>query len=163
MRPPLVFWINRDSFMAGGLILFPSRHADESLPLGNACAEALGLTHFVVWSPREISFWQTGASPSRQRTLLFQDSQSSSAEEFRGLLLQIMEELKVPAVTGAVPVPSLSAYYFLNLCIETLEEITPSLISTFRVRLGEQFLPGRNSTPETLAIRKAALVLMRLL
>ena len=162
IRPPLVLWINRDSFMAGGLVFFPSRQAEESLPFGGACADALGLSHFVVWAPREVSFWQTGSSPRRHRTIALQPAESLTSDDFQTVLLQVMEELKVLAVTGAVPTESLSPFYFTNLCIETLDEIIPSLTGTFRIRIGEQHLRRSRLTPEELAAQKAALVVLRL-
>ncbi|MBE0596023.1 MAG: hypothetical protein IH614_01995, partial [Desulfuromonadales bacterium] len=55
---PLVLWVNRDSFMAGGLFLFPTRTTEEELESGLAFADALGLRHFVTWARREIIIWE---------------------------------------------------------------------------------------------------------
>ena len=57
MHPPLVFWINRASCMAGGVLILP-QNAEEEMSMGRDCARALGLQHFVTWAAHEIVFWE---------------------------------------------------------------------------------------------------------
>ena len=42
-QPPLVFWVNRQSLMAGGVILLPDNDLPKQLDMGCAIADALGL------------------------------------------------------------------------------------------------------------------------
>lgn len=53
LSPPLVFWINRDSFMAGAVLLLPAGDIDLEIKKGRQCARVLGLRHFVTWSSRK--------------------------------------------------------------------------------------------------------------
>ncbi len=47
--PPLIFWINRQSMIAGGLVFLPDNTTDLSFETEAAAATALGLRHFVTW------------------------------------------------------------------------------------------------------------------
>ncbi len=161
--PPLVFWINRDSFMAGGVLLLPDDDPASSLGEGCACAEALGLRHFVTWGPREVVFWETRrgeASPCK--TLPTGRDKTTTTAGFQKTLVQIMNELKMLSVVGALAPEELSPYYLANLCLGTLDRSLATLVETCRIAQGE----GRLTTekpPEQHAEHKTLLALLRLL
>ena len=69
LQPPLVFWINRQSLMAGGVILLPDNNLPQQLELGSATTAALGLQHFVTWESDRIRIWNSTETPARRETI----------------------------------------------------------------------------------------------
>lgn len=163
LRPPLVFWINRDSFMAGGLLLLPPKEAEEVVENGCQCARALGLRHFVTWAAREIVFWEdSGSAVTRRKTLPLKNSGNHAAAEFYSALTDVMSELKVLSVLGAVAPHQLSPYCLANLCRSTLDTILPSIEESYRLARSERGLLTKQPTAK-LALAKGTLSLLRLL
>ena len=56
--PDLVLWINRDSLLAGALILIPEKPDPGTLRQGAITAAALGLTQFITWEAQAVNLWQ---------------------------------------------------------------------------------------------------------
>ena len=52
--PDLVLWINRDSQLAGSMIILPSKIDSQLLVKAVAMAQALGLGNFTTWAAREV-------------------------------------------------------------------------------------------------------------
>jgi hypothetical protein len=128
MAPPLVLWINRDSYMAGGVIFFPVETTPETLDQAAACAAALGLNIFTTWGAREITYWQFrdhSASPLRSWPLI-RNSKTSTAD-FHDALLRLMEDLKAYSVLGALPAGQMPPCYLANLYQATLAGVIPML------------------------------------
>jgi|GEM_PF-639060 len=163
LHPPLVFWINRDSCMAGGILTFPDQEAEQDVEKGRHCARALGLRHFVTWAPKEIVFWESREEGvGRHRTLPMGGS-GDQAAEFRQSLAIVMEELKVLSVTGALSPAQLTAHYLANLCNGTLTSVRTPLTDHYRVALGEGRVGDSLLDPDTLVERKSGMTLVRLL
>ncbi|UWZ80965.1 hypothetical protein L9S41_06115 [Geoalkalibacter halelectricus] len=163
IRPPLVLWINRDSFMAGGIILPVAQNAEEGFALGRASSLALGLTHFVTWGPRRVEFWESGENqPRRLKTLDFAAEGTSPKNQSRWILQQVLEGLKPLAVLGAVAPEDLSPYYLANLCQGPLLITQIELEESFR---GARAQAGADCTLPSnhLASCKNLLTLARLL
>ncbi len=161
--PPLVFWINRDSFMAGGVLLLPEDDPTGSLAEGCACAEALGLRHFVTWAPQEVVFWESRhGEASRCKSLPVARDKTTTSDDFQKTLVQIMNELKIFSVMGAVAPEELSPYYLANLCLGSLDRSLAPLVETCRIAQGEGRFAAEES-PEKHAEHKAILALLRLL
>ncbi len=159
-RPPLIFWINRASFMAGGVVLLPDKDSPETMEMGRACAAALGLRHFVTWTTREITFWEI-----RNETIVPHKHiplESSDPAGFQRALRQIMEELKPLSVLGALAPAQLSAYYLANLWHTALHASIKPLAEEYRAARGED-LQEQEDSPETQAYNKGAMTLLRLL
>lgn len=131
LQPPLVFWINRQSLMAGGVILLPDNDLRQQLELGSATAAALGLQHFVTWESDRVRVWNATETPPREEKQ-FPVASSDDPEIFRALLLEVMEQLKLLSVLGMVPAGELSPSYLHNLFQEALDSALGSLITTFR-------------------------------
>lgn len=130
-EPPLVFWINRQSLMAGGVILLPDNDLPRQMDLGCATAEALGLQYFVTWESDRVRIWKvTDNTPEEAKQ--FPVAVGEAPELYRALLLEVMEQLKLFSVLGMVPPRELSAYYIHNLFQETLDSALSPLITTFR-------------------------------
>ncbi len=131
VQPPLVFWINRQSLMAGGILLIPETGSEPDLELGCACCEALGLKHFVTWEARQVRIWQTdNRQVSTERCLPLQAPEQP--DTFRYLLEDVLNALKLLAIIGAVPPQKLAPQYFNNLFQITLEQTAQSLIEDYR-------------------------------
>lgn len=159
-RPPLTFWINRESFMSGGVVFLPDRNTEATLALGRDCAEALGLRHFVTWSPHEVTFWEIrGDAILVHKNLLLEGSDPAGFQKSLRLLL---DELKLLSVLGALPPAQLSAYYLANLWRLNLENATEPLTEEYQVARGEKRLE-LDESPQTLAYHKGAMTLLRLL
>lgn len=131
IQPPLVFWINRQSLMAGGVILLPDNDLPKQLDLGCATADALGLQHFVTWESDRIRIWNATETPPREEQQ-FPVATGEDPETFRALLLEVMEQLKLLSVLGMVPATELSPSYLHNLFQETLDSALDPLITSFR-------------------------------
>jgi hypothetical protein len=163
MRPPLIFWINRDSFMAGGLLLLPRQEAEEAVEMGRQCARSLGLRHFVTWAAREIVFWEDlGSSVTRRKTLPLKGTGCNATADFRDALTVVMSELKVLCVLGTVAPLQLPPHYLANLCLSSLDTALPPIEEGYRVARSERRLETKGPTAE-LAFAKGVLSLLRLL
>ncbi|MCK5914279.1 MAG: hypothetical protein KAG12_10390 [Desulfuromusa sp.] len=136
MQPPLVFWINRQSMMAGGILLLPENNLEEELERGRHCASALGLSHFVTWETDRVRIWEVKNNRSDERQS-FPLSSPKHPETFRYLLTDILETLKLLAVIGAIPATDLSPSYFNNLFQITLQQALPPLVKAYRRQRSE--------------------------
>jgi hypothetical protein len=162
-HPALVLWINRDSWMAGGVVLLPDGDESAAAEAGRQSALALGLRHFVTWSTRRITFWEEcEGNPVPRRHLPAGSERTGSTEGFQRLLLALLEELKLSCVTGAVPPADLSPHYLANLCRATLDGIRPLLEETARVARAEGRISPHLAPPDW-ARAKGFLTLVRLL
>lgn len=136
LQPPLVFWINRQSMMAGGLILLPEQDLAAELQRGRSCASALGLSHFVTWEAQQVRLWEVrGEAIVELRSFALPGV--DHPDYFRHLLGDVVDALKVPAVTGAIPQQRLCFHYFNNLFLITQELALTSLTDAFRSRRAE--------------------------
>lgn len=137
LQPPLVFWINRQSMMAGGVLLLPDNNLTEELERGRSCASALGLRHFVTWESDRVRIWHVVDKEQIKELRSFPLSSPSQPDIFRYLLAEILDELKLLAVLGAIPVTELSPCYFNNLFQTTLQQALPPLIKAYRGQRSE--------------------------
>jgi len=137
VRPPLIFWINRQSMMAGGIVLLPEKNLLEELDLGKHCAEALGLSHFVTWETEQVRIWRAD-SDDIQEEKRFPLPGTDHPDFFRHLLRDLIDALKIPAVTGAIPQGQLSPHYFHNLFNIAEELALPALTDAFRSQRAEE-------------------------
>ena len=79
----VITWINRDSCMAGGVLLLPPREAEESVEMGRHCARALGLRHFATWAAREVVFWEErGSALARGKSIPLPAAGQAATEDF---------------------------------------------------------------------------------
>ncbi len=136
LQPPLVFWINRQSMMAGGILLLPDNNLAEELERGRSCASALGLRHFVTWESDQVRIWHIDKEQIIElRSIAL--SSPSKLDTFRYLLAEILDELKLLAVLGAIPVAELPPCYFNNLFQTTLQQALPSMVKAYREQRSE--------------------------
>ncbi len=138
LTPPLVLWINRQSMMAGGIILLPEKNLADELQLGKHCADALGLSHFVTWETEQVRLWHSSNGDIREEKR-FPLPGTDHPDFFRHLLRDLIDALKIPAITGAIAQGLLSPYYFHNLFNITEELALPALTDAFRSQRAEEF------------------------
>ncbi|MEA3544269.1 MAG: hypothetical protein U9R69_03505 [Thermodesulfobacteriota bacterium] len=136
MQPPLVFWINRQSMMAGGVLLLPENNLEDELKRGRNCAVALGLCHFVTWETDQVRIWRLENEKTVEQQS-FPLTNPNHPETFRYLLADVLDALKLLAVLGAIPATDLSPWYLNNLYQITLQQALPSLIDAYRSQRSE--------------------------
>ena len=136
-KPPLVLWINRQSMMAGGIILLPENNLVDELQLGKNCAEALGLSHFVTWETEQVRLWRSSNGTISEEKC-FPLPGTDHPDFFRHLLRDLIDVLKIPAVTGAIAQNRLSPHYFHNLFNIAEELALPALTDSFRSQRAEE-------------------------
>ncbi len=161
IRPPLIFWINRQSLMAGGIILLPDNNLTDELRLGTCCADALGLSHFVTWETEQVRLWRTSNNEVTEEKC-FPLPGTDHPDFFRHLLGELIDALKIPAVTGAVPQGELSSHYFHNLFNIAEERALPALTDAFRSQRAEEF-EGAPFDVDQRAVEANRLLLLQIL
>lgn len=127
----LIFWINRQSLMAGGLVILPENGIERDLERGYHAAQALGLSHFVTWEKNQVRIWHCQPTGTIEQQA-FELKDPDYLETFRFVLEDLLEALKLTAVLGAIPPHGLSIAYFHNLAQITLQQTQPSLVETYR-------------------------------
>lgn len=164
VSPPLLFWINRDSFMAGGAVFFPDRRDSAPLLQGRLAAEALGLNYYVAWEADAIDLWQQrGEGWEKAASLPVGRDRRPGPADFHDALMRLMEEMKTFSVLGAIPPDSLSPWYLANLLSSTLASLLPPLTEHCRIHraLGDHHQPTLSA--ERQALGKAMLTLTRIM
>ncbi|MHB8709368.1 MAG: hypothetical protein ACYC9I_10875 [Desulfuromonadales bacterium] len=132
--PDLVLWINRDSLLAGAMILVPQKADPGLLQQGREMAGSLGLRQFVTWEARAVNLWETGATSAQpMKNWPMPGSRIISTDDFAVTFEQLLHELKNLAVAAVLPAEQLPPAYFANLCLQTLRDLTPSLQETARM------------------------------
>lgn len=138
LAPDLVLWINRDSQLAGSLILLPDSVDDQVLAAGVSLARALGLGHFATWSAREVSIWTLApGAVNRLQNFALPPANRVAAEDFERTLNALLEQLKIVTVTSTLSTSEYPVHYFANLCLHNLQELTPGLTISARITAGQ--------------------------
>ena len=136
VRIPLVFWINRQSMMTGGLLLLPEENLEEELERGTHCAQALGLKYFVTWEKNQVRIWKIQGKGIVEHQI-FPLANPDHLETFHFTLEDLLEALKLTVVLDPIPVSELSTSYFINLYRITLQKTLPSIIDAYRSHRSE--------------------------
>ncbi|MFO7831232.1 MAG: hypothetical protein R6V18_04545 [Desulfuromonadaceae bacterium] len=125
ITPDIVFWINRDSCIAGGCVLFTPQGeiSTQSLRQGGACADALALNQFATWSPTEIVIWQAGTLEKRFEIKPLSDLDG---------LTELLDQFKILAVIEAKSNSELTGWHLTNLCLQTVNQGTLNLSAYLR-------------------------------
>lgn len=129
--PDIVFWINQDSFVAGGFLLLPDNEQHD-LEAAQACAYALGVNYFAQWTMSSLSIWQADTLEKIHDWPLPAQNDSKAILKFEALLVQLMDEFRTLAVVGACPPEKLSFWHLTNLCLATQSKALPSLSEHLR-------------------------------
>ncbi len=136
--PDLVLWINRDSQLAGSMIILPKTVDAPLLDKAVAMAEALGLGNFTTWAAREVTIWQiTKGSPTPLHSFALPAAHRIVPDDFQNTLNALLEKLKVISVTTALSAPEFTLHYYANLCLRNLQELAPGLTVSARLTAGQ--------------------------
>lgn len=126
--PDLVLWINRDSLLAGAVILIPHRSDAALLENATGLAASLGLRQFVIWEACDVTLWGVDAgTPRPLRSWSMPTSATVSTDHFAATFDALLQELKGQAVAAVLPAAELPPAYFANLCRQVLHDIEPAL------------------------------------
>ncbi|WP_020676666.1 hypothetical protein [Geopsychrobacter electrodiphilus] len=136
-QPPLIFWINRQSMIAGGLIFLPEMNNDKLFIREAAAAASLGLRNFVTWESETINIWEASPTENRRISSLPLPGANDPAI-FHHRLYEIIDQLKLLSVTGRIAAQEVSPCYLLNLIDETLKLSQPALLEHCRLQRSEQ-------------------------
>lgn len=138
LAPDMVLWINRDSQLAGSMILLPVTVNEKTLADGQALAKALGLGHFTTWAAREVAVWglATG-TPEKLNSFFLPPANRIIPQDFQDTLDDLLEQLKIVTVTQAPSNSEYSTHYFANLCLRNLQELAPGLAVSARLSGGQ--------------------------
>jgi hypothetical protein len=159
--PDMLLWINRDSQLAGSMILLPDIADQRLLADGAALARALGLGHFTTWEPREVTIWKLDSgTTTRQYSCPLPPAHRVTPDDFQGIIDKLLEELKIITVTSTPGTAEFPAHYFANLCLRTLQELVPGLTASARMAAGQT---AANEWLERAPRSKAWLSLWRIL
>lgn len=132
--PDLVLWINRDSLLAGAMLLIPSKTDPDILQNGCAMAGSLGLRQFVTWEARAVNLWATDSAAAQPvKCWPLPTGRDIRAEDFAVIFEQLLQELKQQAVAAVLPAEQLPPTYFANLCLQTLRDVEPALQESARI------------------------------
>lgn len=161
LQPPLVFWINRQSMMAGAIMLLPEQDIELELEHGRSCCEALGLKHFVTWESDQVRIWQQDSDGIHQHQQ-FSFKHAEHPDSFRHLLGDVLEALKLLAVIGLVPSTELSPHYLHNLFQTALDLALPAQVNSYRSQRADEELSTAEDADQ-LANEANRLLLLQLL
>lgn len=130
ISPPIVFWVNRESHLAGGVILLPKKDPTDILDSGREICAALGLDCYYTWAVAEISCWRVDSPTGRQWTEPLPSVEMQDEHSVREVLSILLENMQNHFFTNQTQLPILSAPYLTNLlhnCIEsTLTSFPPT-------------------------------------
>jgi hypothetical protein len=134
----MVLWINRDSQLAGTMILLPDAVDTQVLADGASLAKALGLGHFTTWAAREVTIWTLASGTVELRQVFkLPPANRITPENFQHTLQELLEQLKIVTITSAPVTTAYTVHYFANLCLRNLEELTPGLTISARITAGQ--------------------------
>jgi len=132
--PDLVLWINRDSLLAGAMILVPHRVDQKLLHEGGITAGRLGLRQLVTWGATSVDIWEVVAGvPQRLQSWPIPAAGQASAAAFTETFEQLLQALKNQAVAAMLPAGQLPPDYFANLCRMVLRDMEAGLQEAARV------------------------------
>ena len=136
--PDLVLWINRDSQLAGSMIILPKTVDGPLLDKAVAMAQALGLGNFTTWAAREVIIWQiTNGTPTALQSFALPPANRIVPDDFHNTLCALLEKLKIISVTTALSATEITLHYYANLCLRNLQELTPGLTVSARMAAGQ--------------------------
>jgi len=159
--PDLVLWINRDSLMAGAVILIPEKTDPVALQQYARTAATLGLRQFVTWEALAVNLWLVNDGDiSLCKNWQLPAAEKLTATDFAIAGDRLLQELKMSAITGSCPPPELPAEHFANLCLFNLHLMQPAIDEAARVAAQS---PDEHPSTCTLAQAKGWLIIWRLL
>jgi len=126
--PALVFWANRESFFAGGLLYLPRTVSDTSLAQGKQLTRALGLNSFHTWDAAEIAAWSVDPDKAHPLwTSAVPAADLNSPESLRIVIGQLLADIQQRFFNEQLNLPRLSEAYLANLLQLAFDELLAEL------------------------------------
>jgi len=136
--PDLVLWINRDSQLAGSMILLPDAVDSQLIDKAVAMAGSLGLGHFTTWAARDVIIWQiVDGVPVQLHNFSLPPANRVVPDDFQNTLNDLLEKLKIISVSTALSASDFTLHYYANLCLRNLQELAPGLTISARLAAGQ--------------------------
>ncbi len=124
---PVVFWVNRESHLAGGVILLPKKDPIGVLDSGREICAALGLDCYYTWAVGEVSAWRVDHDPGRQWSEPLPSATMQDESSFREVLTLLLENMQNHFFKNQRQLPILSAPYLTNLLHNCIESSLPTI------------------------------------
>ncbi len=125
LSPPIVFWINRESHLAGGVILLPKDNPTEVSVSGCEICAALGLDSYYTWGIGEVSAWKVDAPSGRLWAEPIPDTAMHETAPFRDVLTLLLQDMQNRFFSEQNLLPKLSSPYLTNLLHNCIESLLP--------------------------------------
>lgn len=126
--PPIVLWINRESFIAGGILVLPQNNDEDVFAAGIELTRIFGLSHFFSWGRHELSCWTTDYNPPEriwQYELPYKDI--SSPATFRKSLNLLMDQMEQAFFKHQQASPTITLEHLVNLVHCTFSDLIPEV------------------------------------
>jgi len=156
-----VLWINRDSQLAGSMILLPDVVDSQLLDKAIAMSGSLGLGHFTTWAAKDVIIWQIADGvPAPLHTFSLPPANRVVPDDFQNTLNDLLEKLKIISVSTALSATDFTLHYYANLCLRNLQELAPGLTVSARLAAGQT---AKDEWLELAPLEKAWMSLWRIL
>ncbi len=126
--PPIILWINRESFIAGGILVLPQNKDEDVFAAGTELTRIFGLPCFFSWGRHELSCWATDYNPPEkvwEYELPYKDI--SSPATFRKSLNLLMDQIEESFFKNQQASPTVTLGHFVNLVHSTLSDLIPEI------------------------------------
>lgn len=134
LTPPIVLWVNRESCLAGGVILLPNREDQEFFSLGKDTARALGLPFFHSWGRHEISCWSSlQEQPLKVWEYDLPPDEKLTPANFSKCLTLLIDQIEQCFFDRQTEIPVTSELYLANLMHTTFIEMLPAMLKNMHL------------------------------
>jgi len=134
LSPPIVLWVNRDSFLAGGLLVLPRNKDEDIFATGRELARIYGLPCFFSWGRHELACWSTAYDPP-EKTWEYELPQEdiSSPAAFRKSLNLLIDRMEGSFYERQGEIPAVTLPYLLNLVHLTMKDLLPQMQKALQI------------------------------
>jgi hypothetical protein len=132
--PPIILWINRESFIAGGILVLPQNKDEDVFAAGTELAKIFGLPCFFSWGRHELSCWSTDYNPPEKTweyELPYKDI--SSPATFRKSLNLLMDQMEASFFKHQQTSPTITPEHVVNLVHSTLTDLIPEVQQAIQI------------------------------
>lgn len=134
----VVYWINRESHLAGGLLLLPRKDPEAVLESGREICTALGLECYYTWGIAEVAAWQINGTPNRLWSEPLPEAAMQEADAFKDALSLLLQNMQNRFFSQQQQLPHLSASYLANLLHNCIESTLPVAAAACNQGKGQQ-------------------------
>ncbi len=138
--PPIVFWVNRESFLAGGVLILPYDREEAIFDTSARVADYFGLPCYFTWGRHAITCWSAEfAPPEKLWEYELPIEEISSPATFRRSLLLLTERMEAIFYEHQHQIPKLSDVHLVGLVHTTLIDLIPEWQKAVQLENPEDF------------------------